>query len=107
MGRPMVARLLAAGHIVRALGRNPAKRRDLEQLGAIAVRDIPEAGAQADVVVVEVCGTCTTIVGRWQTPRSTCGHSLLARSPTTTTTSSGGSPRQTVRTAPTSPDSVR
>ncbi|MDT5347004.1 MAG: hypothetical protein QOH91_291 [Mycobacterium sp.] len=48
----MVARLVEAGHTVRALGRTPTRRRDLEQLGAIAVNEVAEAGAQADVVVV-------------------------------------------------------
>jgi 3-hydroxyisobutyrate dehydrogenase-like beta-hydroxyacid dehydrogenase len=51
----MVARLVEAGHGVRALARPPddhAKRRDLEQLGASAVNDVTEAAAQADVVVL-------------------------------------------------------
>lgn len=52
MGRPMVARLVEAGHDVRALGRTPDKRRELEQLGASAVSNVSEAGAQADVVVL-------------------------------------------------------
>ncbi|WP_082954875.1 MULTISPECIES: NAD(P)-dependent oxidoreductase [unclassified Mycobacterium] len=52
MGRPMVARLVAAGHDVRALGRTTEKRSDLEQLGARAVGDPVEAGARADVVVL-------------------------------------------------------
>jgi 3-hydroxyisobutyrate dehydrogenase-like beta-hydroxyacid dehydrogenase len=55
MGRPMVARLVAGGHDVRAFVRtpgDPARRRDLEQLGASAVREVAEAGAQADVVVL-------------------------------------------------------
>jgi 3-hydroxyisobutyrate dehydrogenase-like beta-hydroxyacid dehydrogenase len=52
MGRPMVARLVAAGHDVRTLGRTAEKRRDLEALGADTVADVAEAGAQADVVVV-------------------------------------------------------
>jgi 3-hydroxyisobutyrate dehydrogenase-like beta-hydroxyacid dehydrogenase len=37
MGRPMVTRLVEAGHDVRALNRIADKRRDLEQLGATAV----------------------------------------------------------------------
>lgn len=49
---PMVARLAAAGHDVRAVGRTAEKRSDLEQLGAHAVHDATEAGAQADVVVI-------------------------------------------------------
>ena len=52
MGRPMVARLVEAGHDVRAVGRTDEQRRDLERLGAHAVSDVAEAGAQADVVVV-------------------------------------------------------
>jgi 3-hydroxyisobutyrate dehydrogenase-like beta-hydroxyacid dehydrogenase len=52
MGRPMVTRLVEAGHDVRALGRTPEKRRELEQLGASGVDDVSEAGAQADVVVL-------------------------------------------------------
>jgi len=52
MGRPMVARLVEAGHDVRALGRTAEKRRDLEQLGASTVSEVAEAGAQADVVVL-------------------------------------------------------
>ena len=52
MGRPMVARLVEAGHDVGALGRTDGQRRELERLGARAVSDVAEAGAQADVVVV-------------------------------------------------------
>jgi 3-hydroxyisobutyrate dehydrogenase-like beta-hydroxyacid dehydrogenase len=52
MGRPMVARLVTAGHDVRALGRTAQKRSDLEELGARVVSDVAGAGAQADVVVV-------------------------------------------------------
>ncbi len=52
MGRPMVARLVEAGHDVRVLGRTDEQRRDLERLGACAVSDVAEAGAQADVVLV-------------------------------------------------------
>ena len=52
MGRPMVARLVEAGHDVRAEGRTDEQRRDLERQGAHAVSDVAEAGAQADVVVV-------------------------------------------------------
>jgi 3-hydroxyisobutyrate dehydrogenase-like beta-hydroxyacid dehydrogenase len=52
MGRPMVARLVDAGHDVGALGRTYGQRRDLERLGARAVSDVAEAGAQADVVMV-------------------------------------------------------
>jgi 3-hydroxyisobutyrate dehydrogenase-like beta-hydroxyacid dehydrogenase len=55
MGRPMVARLAAAGHDVRVLVRDPAdhaKRSDLEQLGASVVNEVAGAAAQADAVVV-------------------------------------------------------
>ena len=37
MGRPMVARLVEAGHDVIALGSTAEKRRELERLGASAV----------------------------------------------------------------------
>lgn len=52
MGRPMVARLVAAGHDVQVLGRSAEKRSGLEQLGARTVGEVGEAGAQADVVVL-------------------------------------------------------
>ncbi|OBF77643.1 6-phosphogluconate dehydrogenase [Mycobacterium sp. 852002-51613_SCH5001154] len=48
----MVARLIAAGHEVRAVGRTADRRGDLEQLGARAVHEVAEAGARADVVVL-------------------------------------------------------
>lgn len=48
----MVARLVAAGHEVRALGRTSGNRTDLERLGARAVRDVADAAAQADVVLL-------------------------------------------------------
>src|SRR5262249_4588820 len=52
MGRPMVARMVGAGHDVWALARAADQRGDLEQLGAAAVNEVAEAGAQADVVVL-------------------------------------------------------
>jgi 3-hydroxyisobutyrate dehydrogenase-like beta-hydroxyacid dehydrogenase len=52
MGRPMVARLAAAGHDVRALARSADKRRDLEQLGVAVVAEVTEAAAQSDAVVL-------------------------------------------------------
>ncbi|WP_082968313.1 NAD(P)-dependent oxidoreductase [Mycobacterium scrofulaceum] len=52
MGRPMVARLVAAGHDVRVVGRTAEKRSDLEQLGAHAVADPVEVCRCADVVVL-------------------------------------------------------
>jgi 3-hydroxyisobutyrate dehydrogenase-like beta-hydroxyacid dehydrogenase len=48
----MVARLVEAGHDVRAMGRSAEKRNDLEQLGAQPVEDVGEAGVQADVLVL-------------------------------------------------------
>jgi 3-hydroxyisobutyrate dehydrogenase-like beta-hydroxyacid dehydrogenase len=50
MGRPMVGRLLAAGHEVAVLGRSPQAR---EELGAAGARPVAEASAvaeKADVV---------------------------------------------------------
>ena len=52
MGRPMVARLVEAGHDVSALGSTADKRRELEQLGASAVSEVAEAANQADVVLL-------------------------------------------------------
>jgi 3-hydroxyisobutyrate dehydrogenase-like beta-hydroxyacid dehydrogenase len=52
MGRPMVARLVEAGHDVSALGSTADKRRELEQVGANAASDVAEAATQADVVVL-------------------------------------------------------
>ncbi|MEZ0350255.1 NAD(P)-dependent oxidoreductase [Mycobacterium sp. pR1184] len=55
MGRPMVARLAAAGHDVTVLVRdatNDAQRHDLEQLGATVVDAVDDTAAQADVVVL-------------------------------------------------------
>jgi 3-hydroxyisobutyrate dehydrogenase-like beta-hydroxyacid dehydrogenase len=52
MGRPMVVRLVEAGHDVSALGSTTDKRRELEKLGASAVNEVAQAAAQADVVVI-------------------------------------------------------
>jgi 2-hydroxy-3-oxopropionate reductase len=52
MGRPLVARLVQAGHDVRVLGRSAEKRAAVAQLGAKPVADTVEVSAQADVVVV-------------------------------------------------------
>jgi 3-hydroxyisobutyrate dehydrogenase-like beta-hydroxyacid dehydrogenase len=52
MGRPMVSRLVEAGHDVWALGRTAEKRHDLDELGAHAVGDVAELGAWADIVAV-------------------------------------------------------
>lgn len=52
MGRPMVGRLVAAGHDVHVLGRTVEKCRELQQLGARVVNEAAEAGADSDVVVL-------------------------------------------------------
>lgn len=52
MGRPMVARLVGAGHEVNALGRNADARRDLTDLGAQAVPFAAATGARADAVII-------------------------------------------------------
>jgi 2-hydroxy-3-oxopropionate reductase len=52
MGRPMVARLVAAGHDVYALSRSAEKRAAITELGAIAVEEMSKLAASADVVVV-------------------------------------------------------
>ncbi|MCG5434244.1 NAD(P)-dependent oxidoreductase [Mycobacterium sp. MYCO198283] len=52
MGRPMVARLVAAGHDVRVLGRRPEQRAALAELGATPVADTADAARDAEVVVV-------------------------------------------------------
>ena len=52
MGAPMVARLTAAGHDVRALGRTEESRAAVTALGATAVADLASAADGADVVVV-------------------------------------------------------
>jgi 3-hydroxyisobutyrate dehydrogenase-like beta-hydroxyacid dehydrogenase len=51
MGRPMVARLVAAGHDVTVLGRSDEKRSTIAELGAETVGEIAAVGA-ADVVVI-------------------------------------------------------
>lgn len=52
MGRPMVGRLVEAGHDVRVLGRSAEKRSAIAQLGAQAVADPADVTATADVVVI-------------------------------------------------------
>ena len=52
MGRPMVSRLVAAGHDVHVLGRTAEKGRELEELGARVVNEAADAGAHADAVVL-------------------------------------------------------
>ena len=51
MGAPMVSRLVAAGHSIRALGRTDEKRTAVTELGAVPVAE-PSELADADVVVV-------------------------------------------------------
>jgi len=48
----MVARLIEAGHDVRALGRSAEKRAGVAELGATAVADVCAVAAAADVVAV-------------------------------------------------------
>jgi 2-hydroxy-3-oxopropionate reductase len=52
MGRPMVSRLVEAGHHVRALGRSDEKRSAITELGAQAVGDTAALCADADAVVL-------------------------------------------------------
>ncbi len=52
MGRPMVARLVAAGHDVRVLGRSDEKCSAVAELGAEPVDEIAAVGAAADVVMI-------------------------------------------------------
>jgi 2-hydroxy-3-oxopropionate reductase len=52
MGRPMVGRLVAAGHDVRALGRSGEKRAAIAEVGAEPVDEIAAVGATADAVVI-------------------------------------------------------
>jgi 3-hydroxyisobutyrate dehydrogenase-like beta-hydroxyacid dehydrogenase len=52
MGRPMVGRLVDAGHQVRALGRSDEKRSAIVELGADAVDDIAAVCADAEAVAV-------------------------------------------------------
>lgn len=52
MGVPMIRRLVAAGHSVCAVGRNPAARAGIVTAGAIAVGSAAEAGANAEAVVI-------------------------------------------------------
>lgn len=52
MGRPMVRRLLGAGHQVCVLGRSVQARRTLTADGAQVASDIADVGAEADAVMV-------------------------------------------------------
>lgn len=52
MGGPMAARLVGAGHRVRALGRSADRRAAINELGAQPVTTVADVAEQADVVVV-------------------------------------------------------
>lgn len=52
MGIPMIRRLVAAGHSVRAVGRNPAAREAITGAGATTVGTAAEAGQAAEAVVI-------------------------------------------------------
>ncbi|MGW0160733.1 NAD(P)-dependent oxidoreductase [Mycobacterium sp. NPDC003323] len=52
MGAPMVRRIRAAGHDVRALGRTEDKRRAITDLGATPVSEAADVAVDADVVVL-------------------------------------------------------
>jgi 2-hydroxy-3-oxopropionate reductase len=52
MGRPMVARLVEAGHELQVLSRSDEKSATINQLGATAVAEVAAACAGADVVIV-------------------------------------------------------
>lgn len=52
MGGPMAARLVGAGHRVRALGRSADRRAAINELGAQPVTTAADVAEQADVVVV-------------------------------------------------------
>lgn len=52
MGRPMVSRLVEAGHHVRALGRSDEKRSAITELGAHAVAETAMLCADAEAVVL-------------------------------------------------------
>jgi 2-hydroxy-3-oxopropionate reductase len=52
MGRPMVARLVEAGHELRVLARSDEKTATINQLGATAVAGVAAVCTDADVVIV-------------------------------------------------------
>jgi 3-hydroxyisobutyrate dehydrogenase-like beta-hydroxyacid dehydrogenase len=54
MGRPLVDRLLAAGHLVHAYARHSEARTELTDAGVIVVDDVAALGAGCDIVVVYV-----------------------------------------------------
>ncbi|MFI9408750.1 NAD(P)-dependent oxidoreductase [Nocardia gamkensis] len=52
MGRPMIGRLVTAGHTVRAVGRSAESRAALAEIGAEPVATVAEAADAAEAVVV-------------------------------------------------------
>ncbi|MFF7939732.1 NAD(P)-dependent oxidoreductase [Nocardia gamkensis] len=52
MGRPMIGRLVSAGHTVRAVGRSAESRAALAEIGAEPVATVAEAADAAEAVVV-------------------------------------------------------
>ncbi len=54
MGRPVIERLLAAGHAVHAYARRPEARAELGERGVTTVDDVRALGAICDVVLVYV-----------------------------------------------------
>ncbi|TDC70705.1 NAD(P)-dependent oxidoreductase [Actinomadura sp. GC306] len=73
LGRPMVRRLVGAGHEVRVLGRTPGARVALADEGARPVDGLAEVGGAADAVLV--CVFTDEQVG------DVCGDALLAGMP--------------------------
>lgn len=83
MGRPMVDRLVAAGHEVRVLGRTPDARSALAEAGAVPVAELAAVADRADVVGVCVLNDAQV--------REVCIHSGLPAS--TLVVHTTGSPR--------------
>jgi 3-hydroxyisobutyrate dehydrogenase-like beta-hydroxyacid dehydrogenase len=52
IGTPMIARLVHAGHQVRAVGRSLEQRDAVQKLGATGVRGVEDAAQGADIVVI-------------------------------------------------------
>lgn len=88
MGRPMVDRLVAAGHEVRVLGRSREARESLQNAGAQPVADISEAGHGAAVV-------CVCVFSDEQARQVCLGSGLLEAMPegSTIVLHTTGSPR--------------
>lgn len=72
MGLPMVSRLIAGGHRVRALARSAERRDELTAAGADAVADLSDVGLDSDLVVVCVFTD--------EQVREVCLHSTLIAS---------------------------